>query len=277
MKDFDTLKEQILKEYDRLGPDDSFSFRCHNQLACFNKCCGDVNIFLTPYDILRLKNRLGLTSTEFLKRYTVKPFTKEQQLPVVVLKLDDEKENKPCFFVTEQGCSVYEDRPWPCRMYPVGQASARTEKDPNAPEFYFLMREQPCDGFDEGPTWTIRQWIKDQGVEQYDEMGEFLRELTLHPHFRAGGTLNPQQMEMYFMACYDLDRFRSFIFESSFLQKYEVEPALAAQLKSDDVALLKFSYRWLRTCLFSEKLVPLKGSTVDQYKERLVAQGKRPQ
>ena len=91
--------------------------------------CGDVNIVLTPYDVLRLKRRLGIYSTELLQRYSVRPFTKEQQLPVVLLRMQDDQPGKPCPFVTPQGCGVYEDRPWPCRMYPVGVASARTQRD----------------------------------------------------------------------------------------------------------------------------------------------------
>ncbi len=273
--DVESMKEKILAEYERLTPDDSFSFRCHNKLECFNTCCGDVNIALTPYDVIRLKEHLGLTSSEVIEKYTIRPFTKDQTLPVVLLRMDETKENKPCHFVTEQGCSVYDNRPWPCRMYPVGTASARTDDDPNAPEFYFLMKDDPCGGFAEDRELTIRQWMEDQGVAPYDEMGELFKQINLHPFFRKGGTLNPQQMEMYFTACYDLDRFRAFIFDSSFLDKYEVEPEEQERIKADDIELFKFTVRWLRTCLFSENLVPLKGEIKDEYKKKLIAQGKK--
>jgi uncharacterized protein len=273
MKDIDAFKEHIFADYPRLGLEDTFSFRCHQNLPCFNTCCADVNIFLSPYDIIRLKKRLGLTSTELLHRYTIKPFTKDQALPVVLLKLDESKEKKPCFFVTPQGCSVYEDRPWPCRMYPIGAASAKTENDPNAPEFYFLMKEEPCDGLKEGQSWTIRKWMENQGVGPYDEMGEHFKTIQLHPHFRSGGSLNPQQMDMYYMACYDLDRFRTFVLESSFLQKYDVEPNLLEKIKTDDTELLKFAFLFLRTAFFSENLIPLKAGIAEKYKEKLTAQG----
>jgi len=46
--------------------DDTIQFRCHKNIACFNECCKRIDISLTPYDILRLKNRLELTSNEFL-------------------------------------------------------------------------------------------------------------------------------------------------------------------------------------------------------------------
>jgi len=39
-------------------------FRCHKGISCFNACCRQADVTLAPYDILRLKRRLGLTSTE---------------------------------------------------------------------------------------------------------------------------------------------------------------------------------------------------------------------
>ena len=35
-------------------------------IACFTRCCRNIDILLTPYDVIRMKNRLGITSTEFL-------------------------------------------------------------------------------------------------------------------------------------------------------------------------------------------------------------------
>ncbi len=81
------LQERILADYDRLGPDDTFRFACRPGISCFNKCCGDVNIFLSPYDVLRMKRRLGITSTEFLEKYTLMPVNKEMKTPVVMLLL----------------------------------------------------------------------------------------------------------------------------------------------------------------------------------------------
>ena len=107
--------------------DDSgrFSFGCHPGLPCFTDCCADVNIFLTPYDVLRLRRRLGLEAQEFLARHTILPFAKTQTLPVPLLRMKDDAQRR-CPFVGPEGCTVYEDRPWPCRMYPVGVASSKT-------------------------------------------------------------------------------------------------------------------------------------------------------
>ncbi len=45
----------------RLGPDSRFQFRCHKDVKCFTQCCRGINIILTPYDIIGLKHRLGLS------------------------------------------------------------------------------------------------------------------------------------------------------------------------------------------------------------------------
>ena len=71
------LVEKILKDYPRLGPDDRFKFACHPGVSCFNRCCGDVNIFLSPYDVLRMKKRLGMKSGDFLDRHALLPVQKD--------------------------------------------------------------------------------------------------------------------------------------------------------------------------------------------------------
>ena len=45
----------------RLGLKNKFKFQCHKKVACFTQCCRGINIILTPYDIIRLKNRLQLS------------------------------------------------------------------------------------------------------------------------------------------------------------------------------------------------------------------------
>jgi Fe-S-cluster containining protein len=128
MREIERLKEEILKDYERLNEKSEFRFACHPGVPCFNDCCGDVNIFLTPYDIIRLKNNLGIPSGEFLSEYTVSPFDKNLKYPVILLKMNDD-EKKSCPFVGENGCGVYEDRPWACRMYPLGLASPKSRRD----------------------------------------------------------------------------------------------------------------------------------------------------
>ncbi len=249
-----SIKDKILTEYKRLSLHDKFHFACHAGLPCFTKCCSDVNIVLTPYDVLRLRRRLGIGSEEFIERYTILPQIPEgQKLPVVLLKMDEQ--TRACQLVSEKGCTVYTDRPWACRMYPVGMASERSADKPDGEEFYFLLEDRRCHGLEEPNELTIRQWLESQQTADYDAANEELKNVTLHKFLTHGYALEPEHRQMYFMACYNLDRFREFIFESSFLRKFDIEPDVVEAIRDDDEALLRFAYRWLRFALFHERTV----------------------
>jgi len=240
---------------------DSFTFRCGEDRSCFNTCCADVNIVLTPLDILGLARRLGMTTTAFRARHTVTLETRDLQLPVVALRMEEEKEGRPCPFVGPEGCTVYDDRPWACRMYPVGLAMppARAGEEPEP--LYFLFEDGFCEGHRDGPDWTVDAWRNDQDVPGREELETEFRKVVTHPWFIGGRRLDPRRQELFLMACYDLDRFREFIFESSFLQRLVVDPDLASKLATDDVALLEFSFRWVRFALFGEPTLTVRKVT----------------
>ena len=273
MQEIQRFKEEILKEFPRLNKDSEFSFACHPGVSCFNHCCHDVNIFLTPYDIIRLKNRLGISSEEFLKKYTIMPFDKNLNYPVVLFKMTED-EKKACHFVGEKGCTVYEDRPWACRMYPLGLASPSGGDGSADEDFYFLLRDTICKGFEESKKWTVQSWMDNQGVTEYDAMGREFKEITLHKFFREGKEITPPKVEMFFTVCYNIDKFRKFVFETSFLRKFDIPSDEVETLKTDDVALLRFGYRWLRYALFGEETLTLRPEIADDKRKELKMKGK---
>jgi Fe-S-cluster containining protein len=263
------LEEKILKDSDRLGPDDRLEFACHPGVSCFNRCCGDVNIFLSPYDVLRMKKRLGMTSSDFLDKHAIMPLQKDMKTPVVVMRMNDD-EGKTCPFLTDEGCGIYSDRPWPCRMYPVGLASQKDTSDGwQGDRFYFLLQDEVCKGFEEAREWSVQEWLENQGVEEYDWWGEGFKELTLHEYFDKGGSLSPEKMHMLFTACYDLDRFREFVFESTLLERFVVDEDFVEEMRIDEEALLRFAFLWLRFSLFGEKTVKVKAEVAEVFKEKL--------
>lgn len=238
----------------RLGPDSSFCFACHEGLSCFTDCCANVNIFLTPLDVLTLARRTGLTTKQFLDRHCLMPITKDLHLPVVLLRMQ-ETEGKRCPFVGEHGCTVYDARPWACRMYPVamGLPPARAGEEPE-PTFV-LLEDDYCKGRSESKQWTVRSWQRDQGVLDREPLEMGFRELVGHPWFIGGRQLDEKRIEMFFMATYDLDTFRDFVFESTFLKRFALEKELVEAIRVDDEALLRFAYRWVRFALFAEPTI----------------------
>jgi Fe-S-cluster containining protein len=241
----------------RLGPDSRFTFRCHKDVKCFTQCCRGINIILTPYDIIRLKSRLGLSSEQFLSLYTELQMLEKTDVPVVTLKLLDEEgsatERKACPFVRPEGCMVYEDRPTSCRYYPLGVASLAYKDDPDGEEFFFMVREAHCLGFDEDKSWTVLEWREDQGVDVYDRINAQWADLIVRKRsFPPNMHWSEQTKQMFFLASYNIDKFRTFVFESSFLERYPTDSQTLGRIKSDDAALLEFGLKWLKGLLFKQ-------------------------
>ena len=206
-----------------------------------------------------------ITSEEFLEKYCLVASGPNQRLPIVMLRMGED-EAKTCQLVDpEKGCTVYEDRPWACRAYPVGIASPASGGS-EGEKFYFLHREEVCQGFEEEKEWTVREWLDDQGIDEYDEWGEQWKEITLHEFFETGGVLSPEKMHMMFTACYDLDKFREFVFNSTLLKRFEVDEDFVEEMRYDDEALLRFAFLWLRFSLFGEPTVKAKAEVVDAFK-----------
>ncbi|OGP51958.1 MAG: hypothetical protein A2Y79_11815 [Deltaproteobacteria bacterium RBG_13_43_22] len=235
----------------------SFSFACHPGLPCFTECCRDLRLALTPYDVLRLKNRLGLTSNDFLDQYTVIKPGEHNGFPAVLLSML-ENEHRTCPFVTPSGCRIYEDRPGACRIYPIGRASSRTQGQDKTREFHFVVKEGHCLGFNEPRQWTVENWSQDQGLRPYAFFNDRWTEIITHKGSLGNEEMIPNKMQMFFMASYNLDRFRQFVFESTFLQRFDVPEESIYKIKTDDEELLKLALQWLKFPLFGEKGIPLR-------------------
>jgi Fe-S-cluster containining protein len=240
--------------------DSQIKFRCHPGVSCFTDCCGSIKIILTPYDILQLRKRLDLSAAEFLHIYTEPTYLEKTDFPGVVIKLTEE-ERCPFLKSKKEGCMIYSDRPSACRYYPVGMANFHEGAQENqaAEEFYFVVKEPHCKGFEEDKTWTIREWREDQGVDLRDKMNKGWMEIVMRrKSFGFQATLSEQAKRMFFMASTDLDQFRSFIFDSSFLQNYDVDQEILDKIREDDVELMLFSYKLLASMLFGTNDVKVK-------------------
>ncbi|MGB3211883.1 MAG: YkgJ family cysteine cluster protein [Desulforhopalus sp.] len=250
----------------KLTLDSPLKFRCHPGVSCFTACCGGIKIVLTPYDILQLSKRLKIPAHEFLHKFSTPTYLEKTDMPGVMIKLREE-DNK-CPFVTPEGCTVYTDRPTACRYYPVGMADfhegGSRDADGNELEsaeekFFFTVREDHCKGFEEDKEWTIRKWRADQGVDVRDEMNkEWLRLVMRRKSYGLQATLSEQAKRMFFMASTDLATFRKFIFESSFLDTYDLDQETIDKIREDDVELMLFSFRYLAATLFGAKALKIK-------------------
>ena len=229
----------------RMTPEHVFTFKCHTEISCFTHCCRDITIVLTPYDVLRMKNGLGISSDEFLEKYTLILPQQNRLIPLVILKMNEK--DKKCPFVREQGCSMYEERPWPCRMYPLDMNDDGT--------FTLISHADRCRGLEEEDPWRVGDWLSDQGIVPYDEMNALFSGITIPLQSQKIDIDNPQITKMLFMALYNIDKFKDFVFNSTFLDRFELEePDRIEKIKSSDEELLKFAFDWIKFGLFGEKL-----------------------
>lgn len=225
-----------------------FAFSCHRGVSCYTRCCRGVDMYLFPYDILRLKNALKMDSHEFMQKYTRLVQGENPYFPAVMLRLNEEKS---CPFLSKEGCSVYNDRPSACRTYPLERAVDRSPARGSESEFYFLTNHDYCKGHFEEQTFTVKEWVRNQRLEQHNLMNDLWGDMdTLfgtNP-WRGEGAGGEKQ-RLAFMVCFDIDGFRKFVDQHDLLKQFRLDKALKRRVKEDDQELLKFGFEWLKFIL----------------------------
>jgi hypothetical protein len=241
-------------------------FSCHKGIGCWNACCSNIDISLTPYDIIRLKKRLEISSTEFLKDYTV-PYELEKD-GIAGVKFRPVENGTACRFMTQDGCSVYEDRPTACRYYPVALLSMRKQDEYTDTQSYALVKEDHCKGHDVARSLSIGEYRKEQGVEEYDELARGWRQLVLKKKSAgpAIGAPSLKSRQLFFIACYDVDTFRAFVDSEGFSKLFKLADEEKVMLMTDDVEMMLFAFRFLKQVLFGENTIERDEAEV---KERL--------
>ena len=236
---------------------ESFTFSCHPGVACYMSCCRNVDMYLFPFDIIRLKNCLGISSEQFLRDHTRLGQGSHPFFPAVMLRL--EEGTNSCPFLGEKGCSVYHDRPSSCRTYPLERAVDRDPEARGEREFYFLTDHSYCLGHKEEKTFTVKEWIRNQKIYDYNLMNDLWAEVdtlfSTNP-WKGEGAGGPKQ-QLAFMVCYNIDGFRKFFDENGLIGQYRVPKDWKQRIKKEDSELLKFGFEWLKLMLGDQSsLVP---------------------
>lgn len=236
---------KLLKDADR------FAFRCHPEVPCFNRCCRNLNLYLYPYDLVRLKKSLNMTTGDIIEKHTDVVLRDGSHFPHVLLKMADNAD-KTCPFLTDAGCRVYADRPQTCRAFPVEQGLFFAEESTPPELLHYFRPPEFCRGQDEDAEWTVKSWEIDQAAAFYNQMtiawADVLR--LFHSDPWDGQGPDGQKGRMAFMAAYNMDAFRDFVVNSSFLKRCTISPKLRLKIKTDDVALLRLGFSWIKLFIF---------------------------
>ena len=245
------LLDSVPPPEQRLDTMDTFIFSCHSDLACFNRCCRNKHLPLTPYDVLRLKTALGHLSDDFLSKYTLYSLAPDSGFPIISLRMGDDPD-KVCPFVGRNGCRVYKDRPTVCRLYPLGRASGKKQGQAVGDAFFFKLDTPACLGVKEKEVCTVEEWMEEQGLIPYITMNDKMLGILFHPKRVRTTPLNEGQIQKVMVACYNLDLFREFIFKTRFLESFEVDEDIRSKIGADDAGLLDFAFNYLDRTLFPD-------------------------
>lgn len=242
--------------FERMTRDDFF-FACYPDISCFTRCCQELKLGLTPYDILRLTRFLQLSSQDFIDQYTYQEADELYGYPRLYLRMD--QETKKCPFVSTRGCTVYHDRPGSCRLYPIGRATRKKMlPTPGVEEWYFLVREPHCRGFGEQKKWTVEEWMINQEVLEFNEYNDLWMEIITKPPRAQSEAEKEKKFQMFYLASYQLDDFKRFLFESPFLRRFDIPAKEIECLKRSKNELLRFSVKWLKFSLLGEPTLKIK-------------------
>jgi len=226
-----------------------FSFGCHPDIACFTECCRELDLALTPYDVLRLCKELQMKPADFIERYVVLEQDENDIFPVLYLGMVDDG-RASCPFISEKGCKVYNSRPGACRAYPVGRG-ATLEVNGKKQELYVLVREEHCKGFAEDQHHTVAEWFENQGLVEYNKINDEVLTLLQHEQVSKGMRLNREQKDNFLLALYKLDEFRDLVSKPGFQDEFKQTEEERRSVLSDDLKLLRFGIHWLKETLFA--------------------------
>ena len=231
----------------RLEKEERFSFSCHPAVACFTDCCRQLELALTPYDVLRLKKGCGLHSQEFLDRYVIIEQDDHETLPRLYLTMVDDG-RASCVFIGESGCTQYQDRPGACRAYPMGRAAIR-QADNSMDDFFVLLQESHCRGFQEQQEQDVATYSTDQGLAAYNRFNDAVAQILQHEQIRQGKQFSPLQQEHFVLALYNLDHFRTLLLSGQLPGARPFDES-GSEALTDDEALLLYAIDWLHDILF---------------------------
>ena len=236
------MRPDLAPEHVRpLTPDETFRFSCHPGVACFTDCCRQLDLALSPYDVLRLSRHLRLAPSTFLDQYAIVEQEEGCAFPQVYLGMVDDGQAS-CPFVTAAGCRVYADRPGACRTYPLGRG-AFTTPDGTRHEMHVLLNEPHCHGFSEGDQQDIATWQNDQDLADYNAMNDEMLPVLHHPRLKDGP---PSEEELsIFLSLYSLDTFRRQLLDGNLALPFPITADEQQELAREDLAMLRFGIRWL--------------------------------
>lgn len=181
--------------------DDKFRFTCTRCKSCCRRRPGEADFTipaLLPYDVIRLSRSLKITTTEFLKQYTKFDLYDSVPLMAPYLKYISDEKGMRCPFLSDSGCSVHEDKPMICRLYPLVKVDYKIGT-------FIVLRKKlyDCPG-GSGQEHTVRSWLDESGVHDHFKHDK-LWDLFFSMDIKKFLSLPDKYQQFFYAILYDID------------------------------------------------------------------------
>ncbi|MEE8392901.1 MAG: hypothetical protein V3R66_01050, partial [Rhodospirillales bacterium] len=111
---------------------------------------------------------------------------------------------------------------------------------------------------------TVLGFKEEQGIDAYQAVNRGWMDILMKTSSwaSAGGPFGKdipvQTQKMFFMVSTDADQFRRFVFETRFLDTYEVGQESIEAIRTEDEPLIMLGFDWLKNVMFNEPTLVMK-------------------
>lgn len=144
-----------MSELKKIPKDGEVRFRC----TMSGNCCRNMEIFLNPYDVLKLSEVLKKTTGEVIRDELLFLKSKGQLFSRPILK---KARSGSCSFNRDRKCMIHPSRPLSCRLFPLARLNQ---------EFY-LQETEYCLGIHQKDRQPLSSYLKQEESEDWLALSE---------------------------------------------------------------------------------------------------------
>ena len=227
----DPRLQSIVENLDKyeIGLDDVFSFKCR----CCGKCCKNRDdLLLNPHDVFRIAKHFEKNPIEIISEYCEVYIGETSRIPIV--RLIPRGNYRACPFLQDKRCSIQDDKPTVCSLYPVGRmvkSSNEHESREHVLNTGYII--QPIDCGSQKKSHTVRQWLEKCNIpiedKFYIEWNKLITEL-FNITNEIEKTVSSQNLEPFFSILMNL-----------FYLKYDIGMSFISQFVSNKKEALELA------------------------------------
>lgn len=153
------LSKNTRQEYELIGENDTFEFQCQRCGAC---CMNREDIILNAWDVFQASKALGISCSDFVKKYTVQTLGGFSKLPLIYL---GSKDNGMCHFLNfdymNSGlyeCTINSCKPGACASHPLGIMS-RYDVDTGVLSDAQFIKVEQCHSSRKPVKQNVHDWM----------------------------------------------------------------------------------------------------------------------